>query len=115
MTTPLHELKAAIFKSLGHPTRIRVLELLGERDHTVGEMLPLLGVEASNLSQQLAVLRRAGFVAKRRDGASVRYTLTSPQVTELLSVARRLLAAQLSDRVAILGDLQATPSGGRGG
>ena len=64
MTTPLHQLKAEFFKTLGHPARIRVLELLSEQEMAVSELLPELGLEASNLSQQLAVLRRAGLVTR---------------------------------------------------
>ena len=88
MTTPLYQLKAEFFKTLGHPARIRVLELLSQREHAVAELLPEVGVEASNLSQQLAVLRRAGLVATRKEGSTVYYSLTSPQVAELLAVAR---------------------------
>lgn len=75
---PLYRMKADFFKTLGHPVRIRVLELLSERDQAVSEMLPEVGIEAANLSQQLAVLRRAGLVTARREGLSVLYTLTSP-------------------------------------
>ena len=111
MTTPLHQLKAEFFKTLGHPMRIRVLELLSDREHSVGELLPVLGVEASNLSQQLAVLRRSGFVSTRREASTVYYSLTSPQVAELLAVARRLLTTQLSDQMELLNDLRAeTPN-----
>ena len=56
MSEPLYKLKAEFFKTLGHPARIRVLELLVERDRTVAELLPEVGLEPSNLSQQLAVL-----------------------------------------------------------
>ncbi|BEL39232.1 hypothetical protein Isolate57625_25870 [Mycobacteroides abscessus subsp. abscessus] len=76
---PLYRMKADFFKTLGHPVRIRVLELLSERDQAVSEMLPEVGIEAANLSQQLAVLRRAGLVTARREGLSVLYTLTSPR------------------------------------
>jgi DNA-binding transcriptional ArsR family regulator len=107
MTTPLHQLKAEFFKTLGHPLRIRVLELLSEREHSVGEMLTELGVEASNLSQQLAVLRRSGLVAARREASTVYYSLTSPQVAELLAVARRILTTLLSDQMELLTHLQA--------
>ena len=107
MTTPLHQLKAEFFKTLGHPMRIRVLELLSERERSVGEMLPQLGVEASNLSQQLAVLRRSGFVSTRREASTVYYSLTSPQVAELLALARRILTTLLSDQVELLSDLRA--------
>lgn len=107
MATPLHQLKAEFFKTLGHPMRIRVLELLSERDHSVAEMLAATGVEASNLSQQLAVLRRSGLVSARREASTVSYSLTSPQVAELLGVARRILTSMLSDQIELLGDLQA--------
>jgi ArsR family transcriptional regulator len=65
-----------------------VLELLSEREHAVGEMLPEVDIEAPNLSQHLAVLRRAGLVATRKEGSSVFYSLTSPQVAELLEGLR---------------------------
>ena len=76
---PLYQLKAEFFKTLGHPARIRVLELLGEREHAVSELLPEVGVEPANLSQQLAVLRRAGLVVTRKEGSAVYYSLTSPR------------------------------------
>ena len=73
MTTPLHQMKAEFFKTLSHPVRIRVLELLSEREHSVGELLHEIEIEASNLSQQLAVLRRAGLVFTRKEGSTVYY------------------------------------------
>jgi ArsR family transcriptional regulator len=106
MTTPLHQMKAEFFKTLGHPMRIRVLELLSEQERSVGDMLLELGVEASHLSQQLAVLRRSGLVTARREGSTVFYSLTSPQVAELLAVARRILTTVLSDQLELLSDLR---------
>ncbi|MBB1243307.1 helix-turn-helix transcriptional regulator, partial [Streptomyces durbertensis] len=91
MSAPLYQLKAEFFKTLGHPARIRVLELLSEREHAVAEMLPEVGIEPAHLSQQLAVLRRANLVATRKEGSNVYYSLTSPQVAELLRVARGIL------------------------
>jgi len=103
----LHQVKADFFKTLGHPARIRVLELLAERDRTVGELLPEIGLEASNLSQQLGVLRRAGVVTATKEGNTVVYSIASPVITELLTVARKALTGLLSDQVAILDDLRA--------
>lgn len=105
-STPLYQLKAEFFKSLGHPARIRVLELLSERDHAVAEMLPEIGIEAANLSQQLAVLRRNGLVTTRKEASNVIYSLTSPHVAELLRVARMILAGMLSGQVELLEDLR---------
>ncbi|GAB2994578.1 transcriptional regulator [Mycobacterium bourgelatii] len=108
-SAPLYKLKAEFFKTLGHPARIRILELLVDRDRSVAELLTSdIGLESSNLSQQLGVLRRAGVVVARRDGNSVIYSIASPDIAELLAVARTVLARVLSDRVAVLDDLRAS-------
>ncbi|MFU8855108.1 ArsR/SmtB family transcription factor [Micromonospora sp. SL1-18] len=107
MSTPLYQAKAEFFKTLGHPARIRVLELLAEREHAVSELLPQVGIEAAHLSQQLAVLRRANLVVTRKDGSTVYYSLVSPQVAELLAVARRILTEVLTNQAELLGDLRA--------
>ncbi len=107
VSTPLYQLKAEFFKTLGHPARIRVLELLSEREHAVAEMLPEVGIEPAHLSQQLAVLRRANLVVTRKEGSTVYYSLTSPHVAELLRVARTILSGVLAGQAELLADLQA--------
>jgi ArsR family transcriptional regulator len=109
VSRPLYQLKAEFFKTLGHPARIRVLELLSEREHAVAELLPEVGIEPANLSQQLAVLRRAGLVSTRKEGSNVYYTLTSPKVAELLTSAREILTGVLSGQIELLEDLR-TPA-----
>lgn len=111
MRTPLYEVKAALFKNLSHPARIRVLELLAEREHAVAELLPQVGVEPTNLSQHLAVLRRAGLVVSRKEGSTVIYSLTSPHLAELLAVARRILTEVLTGQVELLADLRDEQAG----
>jgi ArsR family transcriptional regulator len=108
VNTPLYQLKAEFFKTLGHPARIRVLELLSEREHSVAEMLPQVGIEPAHLSQQLAVLRRANLVTSRKQGSTVYYSLTSPHVAELLAVARQILTGVLSGQADLLHDLRAS-------
>ncbi|OBH95487.1 transcriptional regulator [Mycobacterium sp. E2733] len=107
MTEPLYKLKAEFFKTLGHPARIRILELLVRGDKSVAELLPEVGLEASNLSQQLGVLRRAGVVDALRDGNTMVYSIASADIAELLTVARKVLTGVLSDRVAMLEGLRA--------
>ncbi|AEH09689.1 MULTISPECIES: ArsR/SmtB family transcription factor [Protofrankia] len=107
MTAPLYQLKAELFRTLGHPVRIRVLELLSQREHAVAELLPQVGVEPAHLSQQLAVLRRANLVVGRKEGSSVHYSLTSPHVTGLLTVARTILTGVLTGQAELLQDLRA--------
>ncbi|BDB41326.1 MULTISPECIES: ArsR/SmtB family transcription factor [Mycobacterium] len=104
---PLYQLKAEFFKTLAHPARVRILEMLSERDHTVAELLPEVGLESSNLSQQLGVLRRAGVVTATKDGNTVIYSITSPLIAELMAVARQVLTGMLTGQVAVLEDLRA--------
>jgi DNA-binding transcriptional ArsR family regulator len=108
VTAPLYRVKAELFKTLGHPARIRVLELLVEQDRTVGELQVEVGLEASHMSQQLAVLRHAGVVVAHKQGTSVIYSLASPQVAGLLAAARRVLTELLSDQLSVLDDLKAS-------
>ncbi|MFD8599483.1 ArsR/SmtB family transcription factor [Kitasatospora sp. NPDC059646] len=109
-SAPLYQVKAEFFKTLGHPVRIRVLELLSEREYAVAELLPEIGVEAAHLSQQLAVLRRANLVVSRREGSTVHYSLTSPQVAELLTVAREILGGVITGQAELLDSLR-NPAG----
>jgi DNA-binding transcriptional ArsR family regulator len=111
VSRPLYQLKAEFFKTLGHPARIRVLELLSEREQTVSQMQPEIGIEPAHLSQQLAVLRRANLVVTRKEGSTVVYSLISPQVAELLAVARQILTGVLVGKAELLDDLRAAAGG----
>ena len=105
MPVPRHEAKAELFRTLGHPVRIRVLELLCEREHAVHELLANMDVEPSTLSQQLAVLRRAGIVRQQRLGGEVRYSLMIPSAAGLLAAARTTLGELLADQARLQADL----------
>jgi len=90
-------LKAEFFKALGHPLRIRVLELLAEDERSVSSLAETMAVEQPALSQQLGILRRAGFVTARRDGVNVIYALADPRIADLLSLSRQMLLDMVSD------------------
>lgn len=106
MSRPLYQAKAEFFKTLGHPVRIRVLELLAEGERPVSELLAEIGIEAAHLSQQLALLRKINLVTTRREGNAVFYALVSPAVVDLLASARRILTEVISAQVEILDDLR---------
>ena len=91
MSVPLYQAKAEFFRTLGHPARIRILELLAERDHAVHELLDQITIEPSNLSQQLAVLRRSSLVVAHRRVGEVTYSIAAPEVLDLLLTARQIL------------------------
>ncbi len=101
MTRPLYEAKADFFRTLGHPARIRVLELLSERPHAVHELLAEIDIEPSNLSHQLAVLRRTGLVAQERRDGQVIYQLSAPEIRDLLLAARAVLVDVIDEQVGL--------------
>ena len=95
---PLYEIKANLFKALAHPARIRILEILCARElpTPVSEILVETGLEATLLSQHLAVLKRHHVVLAERTGNAVHYQVAHPKIPELLLIARAFLTDTLS-------------------
>ena len=106
MPVPLYQAKAEFFRMLGHPVRIQVLELLQTGPKPVRELLVDIDIEASSLSQQLAVLRRSGIVTATRDGSTVVYSLAGGDVAELMRAARRILTEMLAGQNELLAELR---------
>jgi ArsR family transcriptional regulator len=106
VSVPLYQAKAEFFRMLGHPVRIRVLELLQDGPMPVRELLAAIEVEPSSLSQQLAVLRRSGIVASNREGSTVVYELAGGDVADLMRAARRILTEMLTGQHELLAELQ---------
>jgi DNA-binding transcriptional ArsR family regulator len=102
----LQAFKARFFKTLAHPIRIRLVEILVERDRTVQELQTALTLDQSSVSQHLAVLRANHVVTARKQGTAVRYVLRDPLVGDLLQVARRIFGNQLAGTQDMLRELE---------
>lgn len=113
MPGALQEFKAELFKALGHPTRIRILELLRDGERSVSELQLALASEGSAVSQQLAILRMKNLVDTRRAGNSIFYRLRDPQVSELLAVARRIFDTHVIELRAMADEDSSAGSRGR--
>src|SRR5258707_11958836 len=81
---PIYQVKADFFKTLAHPARIRILELLRDGERSVGQLIPGVGIEPSHLSQQLGILRRANILPGRRGRAAVPFSGAGAPGFELL-------------------------------
>ena len=101
----LQAFKAEFFKALAHPLRIRILECLVVREHSVLEIQRALDAEQSSVSQQLAVLRGKHIVRARKEGTTVHYTVIDPEVGTLLRAARRIFNNQLTGTSRMLREL----------
>ncbi|MEV6417827.1 metalloregulator ArsR/SmtB family transcription factor [Kribbella sp. NPDC051718] len=110
LAVPLYQAKAEFFRMLGHPVRIRVLELLQDGPRPVRDLLADIAIEPSSLSQQLAVLRRYGIVSSHREGSTVMYQIASSDVAELLRVARRILTDLIAGQNELLAELREAES-----
>lgn len=92
----IYQLHAAVCKALGHPARMKVLDLLREGEECVCRLAPQVGVTESNMSQLLAALRRAGLVDTRRDGHVIYYQVRDERIFDVLDRMREILADQLA-------------------
>jgi ArsR family transcriptional regulator len=107
---PVYVTKAQLFRVLGHPVRIRILELLRDGERTVGDLQAELELDSSGTSQHLGALRQLGLLDARREGTSVYYRIKDPRVSQLLAVARQILSSALSDSHALLRELAGEPA-----
>lgn len=102
---PVREVKANLFRVLGHPARVGILELLREGERSVGALQSELGLDSGGTSQHLAALRRIGLVESRREGTSVYYRVDDQHVFDLLEVGRAIITRRLADQQSILREL----------
>jgi ArsR family transcriptional regulator len=102
---PIYAVKAEFFRVLGHPARVRILELLRDGEMSVGELQAALHLDSSGTSQHLGVLRRQGVLESRKEGTSVYYRMRDPRTSELLEVARQILTSSLQATQALLTEL----------
>jgi DNA-binding transcriptional ArsR family regulator len=99
---PLVDLIARRFRVLGEPTRIRLLDLLRERDATVTELHEALGASQQNVSKHLGVLLQAGIVRRTKQGTSARYAIADEGVFALCEDVCGGLRRQLTELDALL-------------
>jgi ArsR family transcriptional regulator len=102
---PVYRLKAELFRALGHPARVRLLELLGAGERTVGELRNVLELDSSSASHHLSALRTQRLVDSRKAGTSVHLRVKDSRTLKLLALAGELLAANLEETRDLLGAL----------
>jgi DNA-binding transcriptional ArsR family regulator len=90
------ELVARRFHALSDPTRLRILDILRNRDEaSVGELTALLETSQQNVSKHLRALQAEGFLARRKQGTSSLYRIADPAVLELCDRLCAAMEAQL--------------------
>lgn len=103
MTPAMLERVAEQFRALGEPSRLRLMNLLFDGEHTVGELVDASGLGLANVSKHLGILHQAGWVTRRKDGVSVRYGLADERtygLCELMCARVRELASAAAELTA---------------
>lgn len=108
MTTPsilsqeIYQLHAGICSALADPTRILVLYLLAEKNHSVNELSTALSVSQPTMSRHLKVLRERGLVSATRQAQNVEYSLSDPRLIQALDLLRDVLRDTLAHRANLM-------------
>jgi len=106
MHDPLQRFKAEIFQALAHPTRIAILEHLRDGELSAGALIEKLGMEQTNISQHLSVLRAKKLVTNRKAGNQVFYSMRDPIIVDVLNLMRSYFHAHLKESLTLLGDME---------
>ena len=106
MERDAYRLLARTIKALAHPTRLAILSLLREGEVCVCELEPALDLRQANISQHLAILRRANLVISRRDGLRILYRVADPRVFEALDLLSTITHDRLDEARQALAALE---------
>ena len=83
--------RASVFKAMGHPSRIFMLEKLQKSPYCVRELADFVGADISTVSKHLTVLKTAGIVRDRKEGTTVYYSLACPCLSDMLTGVENLI------------------------
>jgi len=92
-----HSSLSALFRHLGHPMRIRIIEIIGKGEACVCHLEAQLGARQAYLSQHLMALRDADILITNREGRYIYYRLADPKILDMIHTAARALDVGESD------------------
>jgi ArsR family transcriptional regulator len=95
MEKKVYQLHSELCKTLSHPKRLEILDLLRDGEKSVSELVSLIGSSKANLSQHLAVLRQRRIVSTRREGVNIFYRIANPKIIKACDIIREVLFEQL--------------------
>ncbi len=91
---------------MANPKRIAILELLGQREHSVGELADSLAISISAISQHLRTMKDKGVVANRKEAQTVYYRLKTPRLIESCHIMRDILLEEMESQGRIARDYE---------
>ncbi len=103
--TKILENQAFIFKALGQPTRLQILDLLKDGERCVCEIFPAIQQEQANVSKHLSILKQAGILDCRKEGLRIIYWVKNPEVLNLLKTVSGILKTRVQEQQNLIAQL----------
>ena len=95
-----------VFKALGHPSRVFIVEKLKDAEQCVCELSEMIGADMSTVSRHLSILRKAGIVTDRKEGTTVYYSLACNCLSQMLAGVENILRLNLESQTAALAPMR---------
>ncbi|WP_353894274.1 metalloregulator ArsR/SmtB family transcription factor [Proteinivorax hydrogeniformans] len=92
-----NQFQSDMLKALGHPTRLKVVKILSDKEQCVCELAPALNTEQSNLSKHLSVLKKAGVLVSRKDGLKVIYAIKHFEIVAIVKILEDITKNEVSN------------------
>jgi DNA-binding transcriptional ArsR family regulator len=89
-----YEIHARLCKSMAHPTRLQILDLLKSDSKTV--------IAQANLSQHLMIMRESGIVETKRVGSNIYYKVSNPKIVEACNLVRQIVSEKAEKQNQVL-------------
>ncbi|MBO6002740.1 MAG: winged helix-turn-helix transcriptional regulator [Mailhella sp.] len=96
------EEQAKIFKALGHPTRLLMVDSLRSGEKCVCELQSLAGVDMSTVSKHLALLREAGIVSSEKRGTNIFYRLSLCCLDSFLACSSQIIQDRILQQYSVI-------------
>jgi len=95
-------LRAEILKTLGQPTRLKIIDFLRDGERCVCEIFPAIGEEQSNTSRHLNLMVSTGVLCRRKEGVKIFYAVKHPETLEIIDLATRIMTQEITGRHSLL-------------
>ncbi len=93
---------AEMCKVFSHPKRLELINILRDKEMSVGELSQRLGLAIGNLSQHLTMMRQRHILASRKEGNVVYYRIANPRLLEAFDLLREIMFEQIRQDAALI-------------
>jgi len=94
---------AEMCKVFSHPKRLEVIDILRDKEMSVGDISGKLGLSVGNLSQHLAMMKERHILLTRKDGNMVYYRIANPRLLQAFDLLREILFEHIRQDAELIG------------